>query len=207
MSPPHYTPEDWADFVRDVAPTELSNSMRQHLTAGCATCRELHDTWSRVLALCTAEELFEPPASAVLIVQKMFAASFRPAMAPGVAATLLFDSKSALLVGVRTTQPTARHLLFAAGDFLIHVHIERAKAPNSIIITGQVMEMNAWEPRVSGRRVRILSPSDTVAAVETNELGEFRVELAEARDRLSMVVEFVGTSLTIPLDGVMEMQS
>jgi hypothetical protein len=70
-----------------------------------------------------------------------------------------------------------------------------------------VMEMNAWEPRVSGRRVRILSPSDTVAAVETNELGEFRVELAEARDRLSMVVEFVGTSLTIPLDGVMEMQS
>jgi hypothetical protein len=182
VNPPHYTPEDWVDFVRDVAPPEPSGRMPQRLTE--ADC--------------------QPPPSAVVVVGKMYPVSFRPVIPPGVG-TLLFDSKSAVLAGVRTTQPAARNLLFGAGDFLIHVRIERAKPRKTIVITGQVMEMNVPEPRVSGRRVRALS-NETVATVETNELGEFRLELADALDHLSLVVEFVGASLTIPLDSVMEVQ-
>jgi len=204
----HYTLENWVDFVRDVAPPELSNQMGAHLTEGCATCRGLHDTWKAVFGLCSAEGRFEPSASAVLLVHKMFAVARHRELAPRASViTLLFDSNAAVLAGVRTAQPTGRTLLFGRDDFLIHLHIEHPIGRNSITVTGQIMEMYITEPRVSGLKVRVVSQLKTVAAVETNDLGEFRLEIAEAHNHLLMVVEFVGTSVTIPLGELIEVQS
>jgi hypothetical protein len=202
LSGTHYESADWVDFVRDVAQPELFHGMQRHLADGCAICQDLHDTWRAVLAAARAEPSFEPPPSAL----RRAGALYRPAQAQratdrphAAVATLLFDSYLTAVTGVRSLRHGPRKLLYGKDDFLIDLQIEPARQRRELVLTGQVMEMNTWEPRVTGLKVRLLARLNTIAEMTTNALGEFRLEVREPPDDLDVVIDLLGTALTIPL--------
>jgi hypothetical protein len=100
---------------------------------------------------------------------------------------------------VRTVQRGPRRQLYGSQAYLVDLQIDPPKRGADVVLTGQVMEMNAWEPRVAGLQVRLTADSETIAEIRTNALGEFRLEVRELRTGLSIVIDLAGTALTIPL--------
>ena len=200
----HYSHEDWVDFVRDLAPPDQLEAMRQHLAAGCESCREVHDTWKAVLETIRAEPSVEPPAEAMRRARALYAGTKPWRSVPIVRATarLLFDSHlAAAAAGVRALRRGPRKLLylFEKEKFLFDLQVEPSRDHARIVLIGQVMELETDEPHVAGMSVLLFQQEKVIAQIKTNPYGEFRVEFDDTGDDLSLVVDLDHIEMVIAL--------
>ena len=60
---PHFSEEDWVDFVRGIAVFTVKREMEAHLASTCRECNSAFDLWGSVVRLAAKENDCAPPGS------------------------------------------------------------------------------------------------------------------------------------------------
>lgn len=186
---PHYTPEEWADFTRNVAPPEARAAMKKHLDRGCRSCADLHGAFARVHALAAADSHFEPPPATLRLAKALFAlrAPERRVGTLASFATLLFDSRlMPAPMGLRNVPLGPRKFLFASGDMIIDLQV--TPASDRTVMVGQLTMSSHLNGRVAGIPALLHRGLERIAGATTNNLGEFEMEFEGPADELSLAL-------------------
>jgi len=175
----HYTIQEWVDFARGAVDSERKSLMTSHLQT-CRACSKEAAAWGRIAAAAKRQENVAIPEGAVhqakaifaqYKIEKKAAADAKPRLAK-----LLFDSMLAPApLGVRSSSPRPRQLLFEAGDHRIDVRLELEPGTQCVTITGQILD--ATKAEITQRKIPVsLYVGRRVAGTaETNEFGEFQL--------------------------------
>lgn len=177
----HFSLEEWADFARQVAPSEDRGQMQRHLDSGCSKCLQIVDLWRSVAALARAESAYEPPSEAVRFIKNAYRGSEPKRSLPKtLPARLIFDSFiHPLPAGFRSSPGAARQILYSCEHWLIDLHLEGRPECGQVCVTGQVQDSHNPEKMICGAQVRLVSEGRILAQTVTNELGEFQLVLFE----------------------------
>src|ERR1700758_474526 len=91
---PHFTTEDWIDFVNQVPNAATKSEMASHLEKGCKACQEAASLWQRVRSTAESVNKYQVPESAVRMAKAAFVGSKlrRQADRSASPVELLFDS-------------------------------------------------------------------------------------------------------------------
>jgi len=185
----HFSEEDWLDRARFQGVAD--EAMEGHL-AGCAACASTASFWRSVVAAAGRDAASLVPDEAVRQARGVFAlARLQPrglAARARQAATLVFDSlRQPQPAGVRAAAPSARHLLYKAGSYVIRLRVEPAGASDRVSIVGQVLDEADPARALADLAVLALCGPETIDRTLTNPLGEFQLE-PEAADNLRLSV-------------------
>jgi hypothetical protein len=181
----HFTTEQWIDFLNEAVSTDPKQGMEKHLAQGCERCNQTVSLWRRVRKAARAERNYQPPPEALRIVQMTFA-SLNPTLERKETCTLaevLFDSfLQPVFEGARTSGSAARQMLYRADPYQIDVQIETASDGNTLVITGQLLDLS--QPGVTGCDVLVVISNlrGQVVRAMTNQFGEFRKEIPDSGD-------------------------
>lgn len=177
----HYTVEVWADWARGHLSQELSTRMNEHLREACSDCRTAQDLWSQIAVVAGRELDYEPPEPVLRHARALFAQHRIDSLLnrPVRVAELLFDSwRSPRPEGVRSLQPSTRHLNYKAGSYFIDVRIEERTGSETAAVVGQLMRHpEATRLSLEGLSVILTSGRTTLAETRTNRFGEFVFEM------------------------------
>jgi hypothetical protein len=112
----------------------------------------------------------------------------------------LFDSfLQPQLAGVRSSEITARQLLYGAGDYHIDIRIEPQEDSDKVALVGQVLNAADVENYIDQAPVILFQAGRVRAEVLTNCLGEFRLE-CDLESGLQLRIRLPqGTELRVPL--------
>ena len=66
---PHFSEEDWADFVRGIAVSTVKREMETHLASTCRECNSALDLWGSVVRLAAKENYCAPPDNLIRLVK------------------------------------------------------------------------------------------------------------------------------------------
>jgi hypothetical protein len=66
---PHFSEEDWADFVRGIDVSTVKREMEAHLASSCRECNSAFDLWGSVVQLAAKENDYAPPDSLIRLVK------------------------------------------------------------------------------------------------------------------------------------------
>jgi hypothetical protein len=200
----HFSPEQWADYVRSAIPEAQKKTMQRHLQSGCRNCNRIARMWAEVHKLMLEEGKYSPPDSVVRFVKGHYALG-RPRRKLSRAtqvAQLIFDSfRQPLPAGIRSSQGTARHLVLRAGSMLVDMRLEPAHQSFPASLAGQVLDHSNPEHMIGNVPVTVRSPRKIITSTATNQFGEFQVELSMERSsnlRLDIGVD-VRSPIVIPL--------
>ena len=178
----HYGEEDWADFARQVAsPPKKRAAMQRHLEQGCAKCSKAFRLWQRVLDLARGEAFYHPPASAVRVVQGLYALHGPPATksrATRLARLLLDSFRKPLPAGARATGTSPRQLLYQVGKLFVDLRMEPQAGSNRLSVVGQVFDSAQPHTGMQDIPVFLANAEGHCARATTNRFGEFHLELA-----------------------------
>src|SRR5690348_12846919 len=123
----HFALGDWVDFVRGLKLPSDAALMQGHLDAGCLRCSKVVRMWQDLVVFGSREKLYSPPEWALRSLQGCYGL-LKPGRRRARAATvgrLIFDSLlEPISVGVRSSQLSARQLVYSAGDVLIDLRLE-----------------------------------------------------------------------------------
>jgi hypothetical protein len=194
----HFKAYEWADFVRQVANTEVTSAMQQHLDEGCLSCSKNLRIWRFVMDEISLIEGVEPPESTLRAVQASFKLRKVIPFPSGRLdlATLQFDSDlQPLVAGVRSGHASARQLLYKSGTVCIDMRMQPTPGSESIVLIGQLLDSMNPGHGISGIPVSLLSKGDMVSRKHTNQDGEFDFGLESNRDM--QLVFGIGESRTI----------
>jgi hypothetical protein len=175
----HYTSEEWIDFVNQVTTSSRKVEMEEHLKAGCRRCEGAVSRWRRVQRAAAAEVSYQPPSDVVRMAKAAFSSLglIRERRASqGI--KVLFDSfREPAFAGVRSIGGAGRRLLYRADPFRIDLQIEAKLGGNSIVVTGQLLDLRY--PENVGREVPVVVSNQRGRAIQarTNEFGEFHHEI------------------------------
>ena len=186
--------------------------MQTHLAKGCQTCTAVHDTWQAIRELAESESRYEPPESAVRLAESIFelrrpVGVFAHEIGP---AQLLFDSQqSEAPAGMRNLMwgGEPRKLLYAVGDLLVDVQVERARELQPTVLVGQVIARTELQQRLEDIRVLLYRGVHAVARSTPNALGEFQMEFNGPGDHLFLALGFGETGAVVPLGTVARLPS
>ncbi|HEY1660642.1 MAG TPA: hypothetical protein VGG14_19985 [Candidatus Sulfotelmatobacter sp.] len=112
-------------------------------------------------------------------------------------ARLEFDSnREPIAVGMRSSQATARQLLYKSGSMCIDMRMEPTPGSESVVLMGQLLDSLDPGHGIGGVPVSVLSRGNTLSSKQTNEAGEFDfgLELSGADTQL---VFGIGNTRTI----------
>jgi len=181
----HFSIETSVDFARGLLQPQKANEMKHHLE-GCEKCRESYDIWRAVVEAGRMEKKYHPSESAVQRAKEAFGLrdAWRHAKRK-TRAQLIFDSLlQPLPEGVRNSISTTRQLQYRYGPLLIDIDVRReshsSKSP--IFLMGQVLNADKPDRRVKDFRVLLLRGGRFTTQTNSNQLGEFRFELADAKN-------------------------
>lgn len=198
----HYNLGEWADFARDVIEGQRRTEMVSHLESGCMSCSAVVSLWQHIHKIARRDLALEPPESAVRNSKATFAfhmaSKSRPNRALG--AKLLLDSfLRPQFAGVRSSELTARQLLYGAGDYHIDIRLEPQQDSDKVALVGQVLNAADVENYIDQAPVILFQAGRVRAESLTNCLGEFRLE-CELDSGLQLRIELPqGTELRVPL--------
>jgi hypothetical protein len=171
----HFSSEQWVDFVRNVLAGKDRTAMEAHLKSGCKRCSAALSKWMRVREAAARERGYKPPENAVRRVKGLLALHSSPSRAP--IAQLLFDSlRTPAFAGLRSATSAARQMLYAIGDLRIDLRIEPKAHTGRASLVGQVLVSSDPARPAVGIPVMLVEGPKTVAALQTNEFGEFDLE-------------------------------
>ena len=66
---PHFSEQDWADFVRGIDVSTVKREMESHLASSCRECKSAFDLWGPVVRLAAKENDYAPPDSLIRLVK------------------------------------------------------------------------------------------------------------------------------------------
>jgi hypothetical protein len=190
----HFTTEQWIDFVNEAISAGTKQDMEKHLEQGCEGCNQTVSLWRRVRNAVRTERNYQPPPETLQIAQITVAPS-KLALAGKEACTLgdvLFDSfLQPMFEGARSSGNGARQMLYRADPYQIDLQIETESDENTLVITGQLLDLR--QPGVAGCDVLVVISNlrGQVVQTKTNRLGEFRKEIPDSGE-----LEFVFPGLT-----------
>jgi len=118
---------------------------------------------------------------------------------------LLFDSFSQpALAGTRSAATRIRQMLYRAEPYQIDLQIELRQERNSLVVTGQLLDVS--HPEVTGRDVRLTLSNCGASTVNTvtNQFGEFRGEVENSGDLQLSFLGREGKPVVILLRGVLD---
>jgi hypothetical protein len=160
------------------------------MDAGCASCAATVGFWQAVLTVAGSEVRDTPPEAAVRQARASFAFA-RPkslAVRAREAVALVFDSfQQPQLAGVRAAAPSARHVMYQAGPYVVRLRVEPAADSDRVSIVGQVLDDTDPSRTLADLAVQALRGQETIDQTLTNQLGEFQLE-PEAADNLRLCV-------------------
>jgi len=66
---PHFSEEDWADFVRGIDASTVKREMEAQLASSCRECNSAFDLWGSVVRLAAKENDYALPDSLIRLVK------------------------------------------------------------------------------------------------------------------------------------------
>jgi hypothetical protein len=198
----HFTTEKWIDFVNQAVAANEKTRMENHLEQGCKRCAEIFSMWQKVRQSAAKEANYQPPQDIVRLAKSAFA---------GVALTgqrkaadspikVLFDSfLQPVFEGTRSAAVNTRQMLYRADPFQIDVQVEVKPGGNTIVITGQLLDVS--NPGIVARDTPVVISNMRGQAVHTsvNEFGEFSGELHNSGDLQMTFAKPGGAPIVISL--------
>jgi hypothetical protein len=186
----HFTLGDWIDFVRNLKSRSVTSRMQHHLDEGCRPCQKAVRIWQELFSFASNERRYAPPDRALRSARGYFGA-LKPrkrGSRVAVIARLLFDSLlEPAPVGIRSSQPPPRQLVYAARNLLIDLRLERRSGRLSI--AGQAQPRSGLGPEMTGTEVLVLQEKKALARTKCNQFGEFQFDLEpEAGEDLSLIL-------------------
>lgn len=188
----HFAADDWADFVRDLAPEDQARIMERHLSDGCQSCTNAYADWQSVRDIAAKDRSYAVPEGSIRLAKAMFSIQKAPTHVTRAveAVKVLFDS--ALLpsvAGVRSAWGgRGRKVLYHMGDFLVDVQIETAREGQRTIVIGQVVSENDGVNHVHGVPVMLLRDLSVIGKGITSASGEFHIEFEGPTENLSVAL-------------------
>jgi hypothetical protein len=195
----HFTTEQWIDFVNEAISAEAKQDMKRHLQQGCESCSQKMSLWLQVRNVARSERTYQPPAGTLRMAQAAFATSSFVLKRKGAftLAEVVFDSfLQPAVEGARSLDKSTRQVLYRADPYQIDVQIEVGSNGNTLVVTGQVIDLR--QPGLAGGdlRVAISNLRGPVEQTTTNQFGEFRKEISDSGD-LELVFPGLGNKPVI----------
>ena len=66
---PHFSEEEWVDFVRGVDVSTVKREIETHLSSACRECKAAFDLWESVVRLAAKENDYAPPDNLIRLVK------------------------------------------------------------------------------------------------------------------------------------------
>lgn len=196
----HFSAEEWVDFARKIRGSGRSGAMQQHLEEGCDVCTRNFATWMRLVEFAKQEGNYAPPDFAVRQVTGNFGLSRKASseLRKVEMASLVFDSSSVAVVGVRSATATGRQLLYRSGSMCVDLQLLPKPGTQSVVLIGQLLDL--LRPK-KGIPVSLMKLGNSVSNKKTNDHGEFDFGF---KDSASMHLSFDlegGRTLVVPVPG------
>jgi hypothetical protein len=180
--PQHFSPEQWADFVRQIADPREAASMREHLNGGCDLCaKTVH--WLQTVVQTVADSVCDdPPPALVEKAKAVFhprrreqSANWIEGLETMVATLALVSSGDWLPQGVRSGGSTGQRLLYRAGIYAIDLTMDQAAQFGEVAeIVGQIVDEQQLDAgTLNGVLVQLWIGDRVFGETETNQYGEF----------------------------------
>jgi hypothetical protein len=202
---PHFSDEDWADYVRGALPDERRSGLQDHLDASCASCTKVHATWRAVQDAASTATRYEPSAGSVRIAKALFGLH-KPASPTSHAAELvrvLFDSNVMTAASGLRSGPAAasRKCVFLVGQFVVDVQIQDDERGRATQLIGQVTAPDGVDAELEGSPVLLLREMTVIARGTMNRLGEFHMQFDGFASGMSLALglKHGGTVLTLDM--------
>jgi hypothetical protein len=185
MTENHFEDEEWADFVRSTASTELKNRIQAHVDRDCTACGETLEVWKSIAILASRELSYEVPSTVGQSLTNCFNLRRKiPVLSLEAKITkLVFDSfLDPLPAGVRGEAFSGRRLLHETEDFYIDLSLE-TRDGGTMQVTGQILRRNGQSGVIGGTCVLFLEGEKNVLAQTiANSNEEFQQEIERRRD-------------------------
>lgn len=171
----------WADFVRGIVDTEDEAAMRGHLAAASDRDRKGEELLRRVATVGARDFADAVPASALRVVKALGSVRRSRSSDRRLPFWILFDSlDQPAVAGVRGSQPSDRHVVVEAGDFVVDVRFEpgepsRLGGASGAAVTGQVLRREDSRP-LAEASILVLAGNRAVGASLTSDSGEFQTD-------------------------------
>src|SRR5437773_1892552 len=181
----HFSTETLLDLARGLLPSLKADEVKHHLE-GCKTCRASYDMWRAVMEAGRREKKYRPSESAVQRAKEAFGLRdmWRP-FARKTGAQLIFDSFfQRSPEGVRNSMAATRQLQYRSGPLIIDIDLAKeSHGPEAtILLMGQILNADTPDQRVKNFRVFLLRGKRITGQTNSSPLGEFRFELADAKN-------------------------
>jgi hypothetical protein len=187
---PHFSDEEWTDYVRGTLPDARRAEARGHLDAACGSCRKLHSTWLAIQDTTRAAGLHQPSPDTMRIA-KAFFGLHRPAGLPSQAAQmvqLLFDSRWATATGFRSAAQTSPKFVYAADPYLVDIQLHNDEHGRPARLIGQVTTHGTIDGSLEGSHVLLMRNMEVIARATMNRIGEFHMDFDENMTGASLLL-------------------
>jgi hypothetical protein len=181
--PPHYSPEQWSDFVRQTIDPQQASLMRAHLDGGCDSCAKTVHWLRTVVQTIHASSVDDVPPAGLIAQAK---AVFRPRRnerqagwwehLETLAASLSTVSSGEWLPqGVRSAGSVGQRFVYRAGSYAIDLTMDQGSELGEVgEIVGQIVDEEHVNAEALDRVLVQLWVGDRVLGeTETNRFGEF----------------------------------
>ncbi len=181
----HFSAEEWIDFVNEVVSPKKKQAMEKHLSDRCKRCSKTLSLWQRVQHAAKTESNYQPPNDLVRIVKAAFTGSLlaMKQKRADISVEVLFDSfLQPAIEGARSSHTEARQMLYRADPFQIDLQLEAQPNATSIVVTGQLLNVDHSEIVESKVPVILSNLRGGVIRTVTNQNGEFRETIETTGD-------------------------
>jgi hypothetical protein len=196
----HLTLEELVNLARETGPDAQQSPAKGHLR-DCKKCAGLANTWRRVADVARRPVVPEPPEGAVRTVKALYSAH-KPQktkqMRPFVGELLFDSSLMPLQAGVRSSVTSPRQLLFGSGEYRVDLRIEPQVDADMVSFLGQILHETDQARNLGSIAVTLVHGRKTLAASQTNHLGEFHLQ-CDLKPALELRVMLPDSQISIPL--------
>ena len=182
----HFSTETLLDFARGLLPSLKADEVKHHLE-GCKKCRGSYDVWRAIIEAGRREKKYRPSESTVQRAKEAFGLRevWRPSFGRKTRARLIFDSfLQRSPEGVRNSMAATRQLQYRSGPLIIDIDLAKeSHGPQApIFLMGQILNADKPDQRVKDFRVLLRCGKRVTGKTNSSPLGEFRFELADAKN-------------------------
>ena len=185
---PHFTGEQWCDFVRDTVSGAVRKKMLAHLESGCGTCRQTAEWLTGVVKLAGEDAAVQVPEPVVQTARALFQAQpagFRWTDAlRQIPARLMWTGQPGFQpAGVRSApgvKSGSQRMLFRAGDYAVDLNCESGPGEQGEIV-GQIANERDGNEMLEGILVQVIATGKMLGETATNRFGEFIIGTAQRK--------------------------
>jgi len=187
----HFAEEIWADYVRGLAASDVTQEVSAHLADDCVDCKKTSAAWERIRTMTLRETDYQAPQDLVRLVKLQFIVD-APQPEDSWAGLVFETATQPATTGIRGGLIHARQVIYEADSLTVDLRFERKISGNAISVVGQVLDRQEPLSWVSDAVVVLWTEKGRmVTKTEVNECGEFQLEF-EPQNQLRMSVITTG---------------